>query len=191
MIAMADPWTTGDRRCCRAAAGVRYLLPEAPARRHGVGDPEHQRGCRGRHHGARSGRRLGRARARIVRCALDHPPALDRSLDEAEVAYYFSAIALGLLGGGADHAGLGGAGADGHDPARFRSGPTIRACSRRYRHQAVTLDSAIADEAVLRAQLEQLLGGTVVGVKVRRIDLVNDTTSVDVRFRRATERPVP
>ncbi len=111
-------------------------------------------------------------------------------LDQAEVAYYFSAIALGLLGGvqitpdwaapvlmatillvlfGADH------------PRLFAS----------YRHQAVTLDSVIADEAVLRAQLEQLLGGTVVGVKVRRIDLVNDTTSVDVRFRRATERPVP
>ena len=30
---------------------------------------------------------------------------------------------------------------------------------------------------------ESMLGGTVVRLKVRRIDLVNDSTIVDVRFR--------
>lgn len=103
-------------------------------------------------------------------------------LDQEEVSYYFSAIALGLLGGvpivpgwitpvlmGAivvtlfvvDH------------PLLFAS----------YRSQGITLDRAITNEAELRQRLESLLGGHVVRMKVKRVDLVNDTTSVDVRFR--------
>jgi hypothetical protein len=46
----------------------------------------------------------------------------------------------------------------------------------------VVIDRAIADEAELTAHLERLLGGTVHTVSVHRLDLVNDTTSVEVRY---------
>jgi hypothetical protein len=105
-----------------------------------------------------------------------------QELDQEEVAYYFSAIALGLLGGVrvtpewiavalmvaivaslfvVDH------------PRLFQG----------YRNQMVTLDSALTDEAELTARLETLLGGDVVKMKVKRVDLVNDTTVVDVRYK--------
>ena len=53
----------------------------------------------------------------------------------------------------------------------------------RSRNQTVTLDRAHTDETELIARLESMLGGTVVRLKVRRIDLVNDSTIVDVRYR--------
>ena len=103
-------------------------------------------------------------------------------ITQREVAYYFAALALGLLTGlpqtdpwpvaalvalilvvlwAADH------------PA-FLS---------RSRHQVVRLDRAVADEAELRAELETRLGGTVASTTVQELDLVNDTTLVDVRYR--------
>lgn len=104
-----------------------------------------------------------------------------QELDQEEVVYYFSALALGLLG------------AVTVEPAwvtpalmltillaLFIGGhPKLFANTR---SQAITLDSAITDEAALRERLESLLGGTVHRMKVRRVDLVNDTTVVDVRF---------
>ncbi len=108
-------------------------------------------------------------------------------LDQEEVAYYFSAIALGLLGGVritpdwvtpvlmaaivlalfvTDH------------PRLYSS----------YRSQGVTVDSAMTDEAQLKLRLETLLGGEVVRMKIKRVDLVNDTTSVDVRYRLPGDR---
>ena len=53
----------------------------------------------------------------------------------------------------------------------------------RNRNQTVTLDRAHTDETELIARLESMLGGTVVRLKVRRIDLVNDSPIVDVRYR--------
>ncbi|MCP4228465.1 MAG: DUF4956 domain-containing protein [Actinomycetia bacterium] len=103
-------------------------------------------------------------------------------LDQEEVAYYFSALALGLLAGfevtpawvspvlmvaivGALYAA---------DHPRLFSGN---------RRQTVHLDTAITDETLLIARLETLLGADVQRIKVKRVDLVNDTTTVDVRFR--------
>ena len=51
-----------------------------------------------------------------------------------------------------------------------------------YRSQLMNLDAAYTDEAVLRARLEELLDAKVHRVHVRKIDLVNDTTYVEVRF---------
>ena len=51
-----------------------------------------------------------------------------------------------------------------------------------YRSQIVHLDSAYTDETVLVRRLENLLNAKVHKVKVRKVDLVNDTTLVDVRF---------
>ncbi|CDK00623.1 conserved membrane hypothetical protein [Microbacterium sp. C448] len=111
-------------------------------------------------------------------------------ISQREVAYYFAALAIGLICGlpqaepwfagmlvalilvvlwGADH------------PALFA----------RSRHQIVDVDRAITDEDELRAELERRLGATVTSLTVQRIDLVNDTTTVDVRFRRDAIRQPP
>ena len=102
-------------------------------------------------------------------------------LDHTEVAYYFGSLALGLF------AGLGGSfswampvmsGAIlgalyvGDHPALFGS----------YRNQIINVDAAYTDEAALLMHLERLLGAKVHHITVRKIDLVNDTTSVDVRY---------
>ncbi|MBG6084954.1 DUF4956 domain-containing protein [Zhihengliuella flava] len=102
-------------------------------------------------------------------------------LEQHEIAYYFSALAIGLIAGlnqtplwltialvgliltvmaVADHA---------------RVLPT-------YRQQSVILDRAIADEAELHARLEALLGGRVHSAVTQQLDLINDKTVVNVRF---------
>lgn len=102
-------------------------------------------------------------------------------LDQHEVAYFFAALSLGLLGGiavtpawltpvcmvvivavvfVADH------------PRLFAA----------YRRQNMTLDRAFTDEATLITHLEMLLNATVHQVIVRKVDLVHDTTSVEVRY---------
>lgn len=101
-------------------------------------------------------------------------------LDQGEVAYYFAALALGLLGGvavsptwlapalmGAVLAAL----FIGDHPALFG----------RYRSETVTLDVAYTDEAALVRRLEETFHTKVHRVSVRKVDLVNDTTVVDVR----------
>lgn len=103
-------------------------------------------------------------------------------LSQGEVAYYFAALALGLLGG-LDQApgwvdlalmtGILAAVAVGDSPLLGR---------RRPRAQQMLLDKAFVQESALVAHLERLLGGTVLSAKVLRADLVNDTTLVDVRF---------
>lgn len=98
-----------------------------------------------------------------------------------EVAYYFSALALGLLSGLTSAVNPLTVGLMvliiivmfvGDHPRLFGS----------YRQLSVRLDAAFANEHDLIAHLEQLLGGRVRSVQVRQLDLVNDTTLVDVRF---------
>ncbi|MFT4010535.1 MAG: DUF4956 domain-containing protein [Nocardioidaceae bacterium] len=105
-------------------------------------------------------------------------------LTQTEVAYYFAALALGLLGGL-------GAGADTTVLALMAlvlvaigvgDHPLVapRSCT-----QQMLLDRAYLDETVLCAHLEGMLGATVVSVRIVRADIVNDTTLVDVRYRPA------
>lgn len=103
-------------------------------------------------------------------------------LSQREIAYYFAALAIGLLGGlapspawlayagmalvvvvmyVADHPGL---------AARSRS-------------TVMVLDRAIHDETALREHVSTILGHPVVTVTPQKVDLVNDTTVVDVRYR--------
>lgn len=103
-------------------------------------------------------------------------------LAQHEVAYYFAALALGLLGGL-------GTMDDGYLPVLLMAlivGVLFLAGQpglyRRYRQQLMVLDSAFTDEVALTAHLEGLLGGRVHRVDVQKVDLVNDTTLVDVRF---------
>jgi hypothetical protein len=111
-------------------------------------------------------------------------------LDQHEVAYYFSALALGLLGGlgTADPALTAGLMA-GIVAVMYAAGhPRLL---HRHRRQVVVLDAAFTDESALTAHLEGLLGARVHEVTVQRVDLVNDTTWVDVRFELAPRPRVP
>lgn len=98
-----------------------------------------------------------------------------------EIAYYFSSLALGLLAG-------------------LSSTPSVlMACLmllvivalyvgdhprlfRRCRQRTIRLDTAHTDEETLRTHLEMLLGGRVVNLSIQQLDLVNDTTQVEVRY---------
>ncbi len=102
-------------------------------------------------------------------------------LDQPEVAYYFVSLALGVLGG--------------VPTSPMWLAPVLMAALlaalfigdhgrllARYRSQRMTLDQAFTNETALIAHLEDLLEAKVHKITVRRVDLVNDTTDVDVRF---------
>ncbi len=102
-------------------------------------------------------------------------------MDHAEIAYYFTAIALGLLGGFpsanpavsftlmivllaviliGDHPGLFG----------------------RTRMTQLILDRAIADEREAAVAASHLLGARVHRASIRKVDFVGETTVCDVRY---------
>ncbi|HST80098.1 MAG TPA: DUF4956 domain-containing protein [Kineosporiaceae bacterium] len=99
-----------------------------------------------------------------------------------EVAYYFAALALGLLGGlNTALTGLT-VGLMALIIATLFIGDHPRLFGR-YRQQLMHLDVAHTTEEGLRAHLEPLLNGRIVNLTIKRVDLVNDTTLVDVRYR--------
>ncbi len=106
-------------------------------------------------------------------------------LDQHEVAYFFSALALGLLGA-LDTSSIW------RNIALMGLILVVMALVEmlpvlgRYRQQIVVLDSAVTNEAELVARLEQLLGAKVHSARPQRIDLINDSTVVDVRYVRST-----
>jgi hypothetical protein len=111
-------------------------------------------------------------------------------LAQQELAYYFVALALGLIGGleitpwwivPSLSVAIVGAVAIGDHPALFS----------RYRQQVLTIDRAYTDEGALIAHLERLLNARVRHVQVLRTDMVNDTTLVDARYRLLDTVPAP
>ncbi|MEU8026092.1 MULTISPECIES: DUF4956 domain-containing protein [Micromonospora] len=116
-------------------------------------------------------------------------------LDQHEVAYYFSALALGILGPLSGTSIWTVAGLTGLILAVMYVGDHPRLL-RRYRRHVMVLDTVLTDPVALTAHLEQQLGARVHAANVERIDLVNDTTVVDVRYSRpkattgAARRPV-
>lgn len=109
-------------------------------------------------------------------------------LAQHEVAYYFAALALGLLGGlNTD--------ANGIDLALMAAVLAAVAIgdhprvSPRTRSQQILLDRAHTSEDALRLHLGVLLDAAVLSTKVVRTDLVNDTTLVDVRYRTGSPTP--
>jgi hypothetical protein len=104
-----------------------------------------------------------------------------QELDHEEIAYYFAALALGLVAGfEVDPEWL--------VPALMLAiilalfvGDHPRLFGN-YRVQIVKLDSAITSEAELRSRLEDLLQASVHHVTVRRVDLVANTTTAEVRY---------
>ncbi|AYF97298.1 DUF4956 domain-containing protein [Protaetiibacter intestinalis] len=102
-------------------------------------------------------------------------------IEQHEVAYYFAALALGLVGGLGSGALALSLGLMVLVVAVLAVGDS-RLVLRRYRQQLVRLDQAYPDEAALRAALEQTLGARVHRVTVRELDLVDDSTLVEVRY---------
>lgn len=103
-------------------------------------------------------------------------------ISQREVAYYFAALATGLIGG------LGGGSV--LVPAGLIAlilvaiwGADHPALLSKSRHQVVRLDRAVSDENELRSELGARLGGVVTSLSVHQLDLVNDSTLVDVRYR--------
>ena len=103
-------------------------------------------------------------------------------ITQEEVAYYFVSLAMGLLAGvDLDRDWL--------SPALMATMVAVmffadhpRLLSR-YRQQIIMLDAAYTNEADLIRRLEGLLGADVRHIVVTRLDLVRDTTTVDVRYR--------
>ncbi len=104
------------------------------------------------------------------------------AISQEEIAYYFVSLVLGLV------AGL-------HPEPSWLSPalsatlvavmylvdhPRLRARTSR---QTITLDRAYPDPRQLRVALEQLLGAEICYAAVSELDMVRDTTVVDVRFR--------
>jgi hypothetical protein len=109
---------------------------------------------------------------------------------QAEVAYYFVALSLGLICGIQP------------DPTwlAFVLGTLLIAVMTvadhprlhiSQRRQLVTLDSAITDERELRERLALLLHGEVQQMVVNEVDLIRDMTVVDVRYRIDADRTGP
>ncbi|MBN8880722.1 MAG: DUF4956 domain-containing protein [Salana multivorans] len=102
-------------------------------------------------------------------------------LGQREVAYYFAALAIGLLGGLAPSplwvavAGM----VLVVVVMAIVDSPRLMPSSR---NRVVVLDRAFLDETELHRHLEDLLDARVRSVHVQRLDLVNDTTIVDVRY---------
>lgn len=112
-----------------------------------------------------------------------------------EVAYYFAALALGLLAGLTTELSVLTVGLMVLITATLFIGDHPRLYGR-YRQQTMHLDVAHTDEVALRAQLETVLGGRIANLIIKHVDLVNDTTQVEVRYRledrsadRSPERP--
>ncbi|WP_411700607.1 DUF4956 domain-containing protein [Conyzicola sp.] len=109
-------------------------------------------------------------------------------ISQTEVAYYFASLALGLMAG-----------------LSTTINPLVIALMalivlvlfvgdnprlfKQYRQQTVQLDTAYADETKLRLELERMLGARVQKVTVQHLDLVNDTTLVDVRYQAISKPP--
>lgn len=102
-------------------------------------------------------------------------------LGQHEVAYYFSSLALGLLGGLGTTSIAMTAGLMAMVVAVMFVGDHPRLFAR-YRSQLVNLDRAFTDHDELAAHLESLLGARVHVATVVKVDLVLETTLVEVRY---------
>jgi len=105
-------------------------------------------------------------------------------ISQHEVAYYFAALAMGLVAGLAGLATT----VPWFSLAVMALVLVVIGIAdqpgllRRYRQQRIVMDAAYPDEAHLTGALERMLGGRVHRVTVIELDIVNDTTTVDVKF---------
>jgi uncharacterized membrane protein YhiD involved in acid resistance len=111
-------------------------------------------------------------------------------LGQHEIAYYFAALAIGLLGGlGTGDVALSGSLMVGLVLVlALADSRLLHATGLR---QVVVLDSAVTDERDLVARLEMLLDARVTRVTPIRVDLVNDTTTVEVHYAATPRQALP
>lgn len=107
-------------------------------------------------------------------------------MEQDEVAYYFAALALGLLGGFPVHP-------EWLTPVLmativatcfFADHPKLFGS---YRRQVMTLDRAFSDETNAAKYLATQMPGRIHRVTIQKVDMVHDTTVVEVRY----EQPDP
>lgn len=115
-----------------------------------------------------------------------------REIEQSEIAYYFASLAIGLI------AGITGS-------ITWLSALLIALVVlvitiidsprilRRSQERTMVLDRAYLDDSELQSAVDDLLGSEGAIVTVRSLDLVSDTTSVNVRYNapRASHRVVP
>ncbi|MGB8020538.1 MAG: DUF4956 domain-containing protein [Candidatus Nanopelagicales bacterium] len=102
-------------------------------------------------------------------------------LGQQAVAYYFAALSLGLLGGLGTSAPAVTIALMAFIVAVMYFGDHPRLLGRS-RNQLIQLDRAFTDPTALTAHLERILGAEVRRVQVRKLDLVSDTTLVEVHY---------
>lgn len=102
-------------------------------------------------------------------------------LTQREVSYYFASLALGLLGGTRVDATWTTLALMGVIVLALWFGDNPRLLGR-YHTRLITLDRAFVNEGLLIDYLGELLGAEIRQVAVHQIDLVNDTTRVEVRY---------
>ncbi|RSN40943.1 MULTISPECIES: DUF4956 domain-containing protein [Actinomadura] len=112
------------------------------------------------------------------------------AITQEEVGYYFVALALGLVNGIAAVIPWLAVLLDAVLLAMMYVADHPRLAPRTQR-RVVTLDVVHADPAALHADLEHRLGGTVLSCTVTEVDYVRDVSIVDVRYRRAEQKPRP
>lgn len=105
-----------------------------------------------------------------------------KELSHSEIAYYFAALALGLISGLGSTTVWLDASLMVAVVAAVAIGDSPR-IARRMSSQTLLLDRAYLEHHDLVAHLEELLGVAVVHATVIRTDLVNDTTLVQTRYR--------
>jgi hypothetical protein len=108
-------------------------------------------------------------------------------ITQEEVAYYFVALALGLVNGLRPAPGWLAPATSAVLVAIMYAVDHPRLGARTHR-QLVTLDAAYPDRAELHRALERLLAGDVRHLVVLEVDLVRDVTIVDVRYRTPASR---
>lgn len=102
-------------------------------------------------------------------------------LDQREVAYYFAALALGLLMG------------IGLEPIGLAIGLSALLLTIMFvvdhsklmttlRNQTIIVDRAISEEEELKTYLSAQLGYTIENVTIAELDLINDKTVANIRY---------
>jgi len=103
-------------------------------------------------------------------------------ISQREVAYYFAALAVGLISGLTSTFSLWATLLIALVVATIAivDHPALFAATR---HRTMLIDEAVLDEGELTRMIEERVGGRVQSLTVQHIDMVDDTTLVDVRYR--------
>lgn len=112
-------------------------------------------------------------------------------LSQSEVAYYFAALVLGLIGGL-------GATSGSYLPLALMAALVVgflvldsRLLQQDAERMTVTVDRALTDHAELTGHLAGMFNAEILGAKVVSLDLVKDLTIVQVHMRRHTRVQTP